>query len=126
MSQPKNLYFLKLQDFHLPLAELESLSFFGFEISPEQRFVLSDKEVDISDSAFFDWGGKILIKADSYEQYLESMAEAQINVCDARIETPSAGNHPKVKKDVLFEVLEHTEGSTHSLRPILLFSFSCP
>ena len=117
MSQPKNLYFLKLQDFHLPLAELESLSYFGFEISPAQRFVLSDKEVDISDSAFFDWGGKILVKADSYEQYLEAMAEAQITVCDARIETPSAGNHPKVQKDVLFEVLEHIEGTFDLSQP---------
>ncbi|MDD7985696.1 RsmD family RNA methyltransferase [Lentisphaera marina] len=116
-SPAKNIYFLKLQEFYLPLAELESQSFFGFEISSDQRFVFSNEQVDISDSAFFDWGGEIIIQESNFEAYLEALKNAQVQVCDARIETPSAGKHPKIKKDVLFEVLEYIEGTFNLSQP---------
>ncbi|WDE96000.1 methyltransferase [Lentisphaera profundi] len=106
-----NIYFLKLQEFYHPLAELESSSFFGFEIERDQRFVFSEKKVDISDSAFFDWGAEILVQENDFEQFLETIKNAEFSLCEGRIETPSAGNHPKVNKDVLFQVLEYIEGS---------------
>ena len=39
-------------------------------------------------------------------------------VNDARIETPTAGKHPKVPKESLFAVLEQIEGSFNLSKPV--------
>lgn len=118
------LYFLRLQTFHQPLAEMESQAFFGVEIEEDQRFIISKEKIDISHAAFIQWGGRILAEAASLEELCTKVREQQIIFERARVLHPSAGLHPKVIQEDLFTLLEEVTGTFDLSNPQELYALT--
>ena len=118
MSQnPSFLYLFRLQEFYHPLADLECQAFLKQGLAYDQRFVLSPLKVDITHSAFIDWAGEILSQAPSLKELCSKVELLQLQVDQARVEYPTAGMHPAVCQDDLFEVLEFIDGTFNLKNP---------
>ena len=115
--KPIFLYLFRFQQFHHPLADLESQALLKQAIKPDQRFVTSHKKVDVTRSAFIDWGIEIFASGKTLQELCDRLKPLEIEVQQARVEYPSAGLHPDVTKEDLFEVLEFVEGDFNLKHP---------
>ena len=114
---PSFLYLFRFQEFHYPLADLESQALLKQSINIAQRFVTSQEKVDVTRSAFIDWGIEILASGNTLKELCDHLKLLKIEVHQARVEYPSAGLHPDVTKEHLFEVLEFVEGNFNLKHP---------
>ena len=117
IQNPSFLYLFRFQQFHHPLADLESQALLKQEIKTDQRFVTSHTKVDVTRAAFIDWGIQILASGKTLQELCAHLKPLNIEVHQARVEYPSAGLHPDVSKEDLFEVLEFIEGNFNLKHP---------
>ncbi len=122
MTSHKYLYFLKLQHFYQPLAELETFKFFTEELVADQRIITNNTKSDITDAVFIDFGAEILAQAATLGELRLKVKELQVTIHQGKVLTPTAGLHPEVKTEDLFQILEFVEGTFNLNKPEELYA----